>query len=77
MALGDGVKRLMPSEISNRDIARKSVVAAIEITQGQVLTNDNLTTKRPGTGTSPMEWDYLLGKKAHRNYSADELINEA
>jgi N,N'-diacetyllegionaminate synthase len=77
MALGDGVKRLMPSEISNRDIARKSVVAAIEITEGQLLTNDNLTTKRPGTGTSPMEWDYLLGKKAHRNYSADELINEA
>lgn len=77
MALGDGIKRLMPSEISNRDVARKSVVAAIPITEGQVLTKDNLTTKRPGTGISPMEWDDLLGKQAHRNYSADESINEA
>jgi len=76
-ALGDGIKRLMPSETSNRDVARKSVVSAIAITQGQVLTKDNLTTKRPGTGISPMEWDYLLGKKAHRNYSPDEPINEA
>jgi N,N'-diacetyllegionaminate synthase len=75
-ALGDGVKRLMPSEIGNRDVARKSIVARVPISVGQVLNEENLTTKRPGTGISPMEWSNLLGKKALRDYSADELIDE-
>jgi N,N'-diacetyllegionaminate synthase len=75
-ALGDGIKRLMISEIGNRDVARKSIVARVPISAGQVLSEENLTTKRPGTGISPMEWSNLMGKKAHRDYSADELINE-
>jgi len=76
-ALGDGIKRLMSSEIGNRDVARKSIVARVPISVGQVLSEENLTTKRPGTGISPMEWGHLLGKKAHRDYSADELIDES
>lgn len=76
IALGDGIKRIMPSELANRDIARKSIVARVPISAGQVLSEDNLTTKRPGTGISPMEWRNLIGKKAHRDYSADELIHE-
>lgn len=75
-ALGDGVKRLMPSEVSNRDVARKSVVARIPINIGQILNNENLTTKRPGSGISPMELINLFGKEAHRDYSTDELIDE-
>ena len=75
-ALGDGVKRLMPSEIEIRDVARKSIVARVPISIGQVLNEENLTTKRPGTGISPMQWSNVLGKKAHRDYSADELIDE-
>ena len=75
-ALGDGIKRLMPSEFSNRDVARKSVVARLPISSGQVLNEENLATKRPGTGISPMKWGNLLGKKAHRDYSVDELIDE-
>ena len=75
-ALGDGLKRLMPSEVNNRDVARKSVVARLPIIAGQVLNEENLTTKRPGSGISPMDWDNLIGKKAHRDYSVDELIDE-
>lgn len=76
VALGDGFKRLMPSEVNNRDVARKSIVARVPISVNQVLSEENLTTKRPGTGISPMQWSNLLGKKANRNYSADELIDE-
>jgi N,N'-diacetyllegionaminate synthase len=76
VALGDGLKRLMPSEVNNRDVARKSIVARVPISVNQVLSEENLTTKRPGTGISPMQWSNLLGKKANRNYSADELIDE-
>ena len=75
-ALGDGVKRLMPSEVSNREVARKSIVARHPILAGEKLTEDNLTIKRPGTGISPMDWIKLLGRNASKNYSADELIDE-
>lgn len=73
-ALGDGIKRLTPSEAKNRPIARKSLVAALPIKQGEVFTTENLTAKRPGTGLSPMEWDRILGTKARRDYQPDELI---
>ena len=76
VALGDGIKRLMPSEIGNRAIARKSIVTSQPISAGQVFTEDNLTTKRPGTGVSPMEWDRIIGTKAHRDFFVDDLIDE-
>jgi N,N'-diacetyllegionaminate synthase len=76
MALGDGQKRPMPSEIANRLVTRKSIVASQKIGLGQELTKENLTTKRPGTGVSPMKWDQVLHSKAGREYSADELIDE-
>ena len=76
-ALGDGVKRLMPSEITNLPIARKSIVASLPIKAGDLYTEHNLTAKRPGTGISPMEWHNLLGSKANRDYLADELIDES
>lgn len=73
-ALGDGVKRVALSESKNKPIARKSLVAKCEIRQGEVFSADNLTTKRPGTGVSPMRWDEVIGCIARRNFSADELI---
>lgn len=74
-ALGDGIKRPNPSEIKNKPIARKSLVAARAIRAGEHFTSDNLTAKRPGTGISPMRWDEVLGRVAHRNFAPDELIN--
>ena len=63
-------------EKKNINIARKSIVAAAEIKKGDVLTEANLTTKRPGSGINPMKWDQILGRVANRNYSPDELIEE-
>jgi N,N'-diacetyllegionaminate synthase len=73
-ALGDGIKRLSPSEAINKPVARKSLVASRVITAGEMFTAENLTTKRPGTGISPMRWDEVIGRVAGRDYSADELI---
>jgi N,N'-diacetyllegionaminate synthase len=73
-ALGDGVKRPSPSEIKNRAIARKSIVASRDIKKGEVFSEENITTKRPGTGIDPMMWYKVIGKKAKRNFKADELI---
>lgn len=73
-ALGDGIKRLSPSEAKNKPIVRKSIVAAVPIRQGEVFSASNLNTKRPGTGISPMRWDDIIGRTAPRDFVADELI---
>jgi N,N'-diacetyllegionaminate synthase len=74
VALGDGIKRVTPSEAINKPVVRKSLVASRPIKAGEIFTAENLTSKRPGTGISPMRWDDFLGKKALRDFAADELI---
>ena len=73
-ALGDGIKRPSASEMKNKPIARRSLVAACTICAGEVFSENNLIAKRPGNGISPMRWDEVLGRKAPRDFSADELI---
>ena len=73
-ALGDGIKRPTPSEQANLQVARKSLVAACPIHAGELFTEANLTAKRPGSGVSPMLWDQWIGKRATRDFCADELI---
>ena len=67
-------KNINKSEISNIKIVRKSIVAKKAIKIGEVFTDKNLTTKRPGTGISPMRWERMLGKKAKKNYIPDEIL---
>jgi N,N'-diacetyllegionaminate synthase len=74
-ALGDGSKKPTESESKNRQIARKSIVAAQGIAAGAEFSAENLTVKRPGTGMSPMLWDQLIGTKAPRAYQEDEVID--
>jgi N,N'-diacetyllegionaminate synthase len=74
VALGDGVKRLTPSEARNKPIARKSLVASQAIKAGEVFSVLNVTTKRPGTGLSPMRWDEVMGRVAPHDIATDELI---
>ena len=74
MALGDGIKVPSPSELLNRETARKSLVARVAISKGDQFTQNNLTAKRPGTGISPMKWDVVLEQKAQRDFALDEAI---
>jgi len=73
-ASGDGIKVLTDSEKPNIDIARKSIVAKTKIKKGEIFSDKNLTTKRPGFGISPMKWDSVIGKIALHNYNADDLL---
>ena len=74
VALGDGIKQPSCSELINKPIARKSIVARREINAGELFSEDDLATKRPETGISPMFWDEIIGKIARRNFAVDELI---
>ena len=74
IAKGSADKRPTASEIKNRAVARKSIVAARNIKQGEIFTEENLTTKRPGDGVSPMKWNDVIGTAAKRDFMEDELI---
>ena len=74
IAMGNGVKTVSRSEKENLNIARKSIIAASNICRGELFTEKNLTTKRPGNGISPMRWNEVLGNRAKRDFAEDELI---
>lgn len=75
IALGDGKKVQTSSEKINSKVGRKSLVAKVPIKYKEVFTEENVCVKRPGTGMSPKNWDYVIGKKAKRDFEKDELID--
>jgi N,N'-diacetyllegionaminate synthase len=75
-ALGSSEKKPSPSEMPNISVARKSIVAARKIAKGEVLSEENLTVKRPAGGINPMRWDEILGRVATKEYDVDAMIEE-
>lgn len=73
-ALGDGQKHVSDSERKNIAIARKSIIAARYIKAGELLTEENLTVKRPGNGINPMKWNEVIGQTAKKDFKEDQLI---
>ncbi len=73
-AMGDGKKEPSMSEKANIAVVRKSIIAARDIKQGEEFTPENLTTKRPGRGISPMRWNEVIGTRAICDFEEDELI---
>jgi len=76
LAIGSGIKAPQPTEIKNSLIARKSLVASAHISKGEVLTVENMTIKRPGTGISPYKYWGLLGHQCQHSYVEGDLIDE-
>jgi N,N'-diacetyllegionaminate synthase len=74
LALGSSIKKPSKSETPNKEVARKSIVAKVAIKQGETLTEENITIKRPGSGINPMRWDEIVGTAALKDYEEDELI---
>lgn len=74
IALGNDEKRCSETEKKNIIVARKSIVAKRDIKKGEVFSEENITTRRPGNGISPMKWFEVLGTKAIRDFGEDELI---
>ena len=74
LALGTRRKKISKSEKKNLIVVRKSIVASKNIAKGELFSEQNITTKRPGDGISPLEWANVLGTKAKRNFSKDEQI---
>lgn len=73
-ALGDGRKVVADAERPNIVVARKSIVAARHIAEGEIFTIENLAVKRPGDGLSPLLWHQVIGKRAVRDFLPDQPI---
>ena len=71
---GNGIKRPSRSESKNIKMARKSIVTAKDVKKGELFTGENITTKRPATGISPIVWDKVIGRTARRDFKKDELV---
>lgn len=74
LSLGSGIKKPSKSEMPNMQVARKSIVAKVDIKKGEILSEENLSVKRPGNGINPMRWDEIIGTVAQKDYTEDELI---
>lgn len=73
-SIGTGKKCVSHSEAKNINIARKSIVASRKINKGEILSDENITIKRPGNGISPMMWDKVVGTAAIKDFDYDQLI---
>ena len=73
-SLGDGIKQPKEIERANIGIVRKSIIAKRDIKKGEIFSEENITTKRPGSGISPMRWNEVIGCPAKRDFAEDELI---
>ena len=74
--LGDGIKGPRPSEVKNKAVARKSLVAATDIVAGELFNTENLAVKRPGNGINPINFWHYLSKPSDKSYKAGDLIDE-
>jgi len=77
LAMGNGVKQPSASETKNISIARKSLVTTHKLEPGHVITKEDVTTKRPGNGISPMRINEIIGKKLVQSTEEDEVLTEA
>ena len=73
-ALGNGMKIPSQSEIKNIPAVRRSIVAKKFIKKGDKFSTKNITTKRPGTGLSPMRWYEVINEKSKKSFDPDDLI---
>ncbi|MFM7080561.1 MAG: N-acetylneuraminate synthase [Actinomycetota bacterium] len=74
-AVGDGTKQAQPSELSNREIVRRAIVAIRPINAGEILSEENIGLRRPSSGLAPQAWWSTVGTTAQQNYSPGDPIH--
>lgn len=72
--IGNGKKNRTSKEQKNLKIVRKSIYALKNIKKGELITENNIITKRPFNKNNPMKWEKIIGKKSKKNYVIDEEI---
>ena len=71
ISIGDGVKRVYPSEAKPLQKMAKKIVAARDLPSGHVLRREDLALKSPNDGLPPYELDNLIGRRLRTGLKAD------
>lgn len=74
VALGDGVKTPKPEERDTAAKARRSIVATADVPKGSLITAEMVGCKRPGTGIAPKHLELVIGRRAARDLSEDDVL---
>jgi len=74
LAMGDGIKEPKPSELKNRSLVQKYILAAKDIKEGDLLQDENLIVKRAKGDVPAAMWDIVIGSKAKKSYKVDQPI---
>ena len=72
--MGSYSRQIMKSEKEISLVAKKSIVAKVDINQGDIISLDKICYKRPGTGLSPLETNLIIGKKAKKPIKSNHVI---
>lgn len=72
--LGDGVKAPLPEELDTARVARRSVVAAVNIAAGESITAEKLICRRPATGIAPRDLHQVIGQFARQAIAAGTVL---
>lgn len=72
--LGDGVKAPLPEELDTARVARRSIVAAVDIAAGDVITARMLICRRPATGIAPRDLQRVMGQSARMDIAAGSVL---
>ena len=73
-ALGNGIKKPTKEEEEVKKVARKSIVAKVDISKGAIITEEMLDVKRPGTGIEPKYLKFIIGRKTKEDIKKDDVI---
>ena len=73
--LGSYLKKPSKSELKNKKLVRKSIVAKRNIKKGEIFSEVNIICKRPEGGISPIYWNNVMGKKSKREFGVDDFIS--
>lgn len=73
-ALGNGKKIPADSELKNKTVVRRSIVALEKIEKGSLFCERNIGIRRPGKGLSPMRYWEVIGRVANRTFEKGDFI---
>ncbi len=73
-ALGSMERKVSQEELSQRLNMRRSLVYTRDLKAGDILTESDITSKRPGTGYPPDSKESFIGKKLMHDAEEDTLL---
>lgn len=74
MVLGSAKKTVLECEMVPRREARRSLVLTRDMKKGEIIKEEDIMPKRPGTGISPEYTEIVIGRKVQKDLEEDTIL---